>query len=97
MWDFFFKTENKDFTAFWNDRPAHQIRLDLPEGTFLGEALKAAHQAGVAIGSARSGIFEVQNDKGVFAHINNRSIEHAPANMTIFKTWDEIEREDNGC
>ena len=96
IWDFFFRTENKNFDSYWMNRPANQIRLDLPVDTSLEDAIGFAHKAGVPMGSARSGIFEVQNDLGIFAHINNRSIDHAPDNKTEFKTWELIERE-NEC
>jgi len=91
LWHFFFRTENKRFDEHWKDRPAHQLRLALSIDTSLTEAIEAAHRAGVAKGSWRSGIFEVQNGTGIYRHVDERSIERSPQSKTIFQTWEQLE------
>ncbi len=85
-WDFFFKTENKDFHEYWKNRPAHQHRMELPSTFTLTQAIAAAHADGVSKGSSRSGIFEVQNDLGIFLEVNRKTAQ--------FKTWETLEKEE---
>ncbi len=86
QWDFFFRTENKNFHTYWADKPAHQHRMKLPGTLTLQQAVACAHEDGIAKGSFRSGIFEVQNDLGVFTDVNRKTCS--------FKTWEQLEQDE---
>ncbi len=84
IWDFFFRTENKNFHEYWKNRPAHQHRMNLPVDFTLEQAIAAARKDGVSKGSSRSGIFEVQNDLGIYSDCLRKT-------KMNFKTWEELE------
>jgi hypothetical protein len=59
----------------------------LPSNYTLEQAIAAAHDDGVSMGSQRSGIFEVQNDKGIYSDVNYKS-------RLTFRTWEQLETEE---
>lgn len=73
-WDFFMYAETRQRP--WRaqvKRGAVYYRLRLPANLTLAQAIIAAHRAGVPQGSNRSGVFEVQNDNGIFSRKDGRN------------------------
>jgi hypothetical protein len=94
-WDFFFRRENNSRSV--EAVAASCISLDLPLNTPLHDALALAHDAGLSLGSFRTGCFEIQTDAGIFAQVNGKRIElgtKGRAAKTTFKTWEQIEADE---
>jgi len=103
IWSFFYRAETRSeclhgltYGEYWSQKGAYYINVELPLDTDLGTALAAAIEAGCPKGSARSGIFEVQNPLGIWSHKHERRIEVGNKNVS-FKTWEDLddENEDN--
>ena len=93
--DFFSRVENSRVHPHL--RPARQFSLQLPIETTLAEALAAAYAAHMPRGTNRAGCFQIQNDRGIWNHINgNRMDPSTPrkAAKCVFKTWEELEAEE---
>jgi hypothetical protein len=97
-WDFFFTTSRSsvkasEFDATWDREGAYFVKLTLPDDTPLEEAIAAARETGLfGKGSGRSGVFEVQNDLGVYSHprgfVNLQAIK---PDSVVFRTWAQVE------
>lgn len=94
-WDFFSRSMTKGKVDPDRVRP---IRLEL-NTTDLKKALElyAKHiekYRNVGLGSANTGVFEIQNDLGIYRHKAGKKIDLETvkkASNVIFMTWDEIE------
>jgi len=85
------------FDEYWADRDAQGFTAQIAEDATLEEALQAAYAQGLARGSARAGTFEIQSPKGIFEHVASRRIDGAPAAKIRFRTWEQIEAEEDGA
>ncbi len=76
-------------------RGAESLRVQVPEGATLAEILEEGRKAGTAKGSQRSGVFEVQTDKGIFQHHNpvfrERGYGRLDAAKAHFVTWEALD------
>ena len=106
-WSFFFRRsmspsqrkKGLTFDEIWKDRPTLGINVDIPTTiTDPIRAIEIARKVGVPRGSNQSGVSEIQNHLGVWKHINDRRIDEKTVKgvKVTFKTWDELEEEDNG-
>jgi len=104
--DVFNRRENRNFDSKWlNESSAaacftFDAEVDAPMGTFeaLEQIIATAHSLGVAKGSRRSGIFEVQTDEGIWRHTNERRIDTSTERTrrnVEWATWDELEAMEN--
>jgi hypothetical protein len=82
---------------FWSARGGFGERLELPDDTTLDGALEAARRAGAfGRGSSQTGCFEVQGPRGIWTHRQGlRNLGRARPDDVVFKTWEQLEREDD--
>ncbi len=105
-WDFFVKTENKNFNpenedeagyySFDIDFVSAECFEELNPLDILAEVLAHCYNNGMPRGSARAGCYEVQCDFGIFSHKNGARIDLTTARKrlnVVFKTWEQIEAE----
>lgn len=92
--DIFFRRENKKFDP--ENIFTYRFFVDYPVDTpaAVQRILDMAAERRICRGSARSGIFQVQTDDGIWTHINERRIDFSTprraANVT-FQSWEELE------
>jgi hypothetical protein len=98
-WDFFWTTyrsslRGEAIAEYWTRNPSHTARLDLPSDTPLHEAIAAARDAGLfGKGSPRTGVFEIQNDLGIYwAPAGFLNIGLARPDRVRFISWDDAEQ-----
>lgn len=93
-WDFFFRAERRS-GGEPKKQNARCVSIELPNDTELDEAIRLARAAGAPKGSHRTGIFEVQNDLGIWEHVDGNRIDLSTPRKTakvIFRTWDELDK-----
>jgi len=93
-WDFHFRRYNKDVGKMMGIDNKRYFTIMLPPDTMLDKAFDAAYRAGLSKGSHQSGSYEVQNDNGIFQHVNDKKINTNIPKKYTFKTWDELEAEE---
>lgn len=90
-YDLFDRPENKNFDPE-NIRSHHMVAA---AGLTLAEVLAEARQRGiVGTGTARSGVFQVQCDRGIWSHVAERRIDlstPAKAAKVVFASWEDME------
>jgi hypothetical protein len=98
VWDFFFTTfrsslKGPAFAEHWDREGAYYVKLTLPSDTPLDEAIGAARATGLfGKGSSRTGVFEVQNDLGIYSHPKGyANLQRVKPSTIAFRTWAEIE------
>ena len=102
QWDFFFTTfrskallRGRTIEEFWATR-FYSFSMKLPPDLELALALD--HAQGVrprpfGIGTSQSGVFEVQNERGVYLHQKGlRNLARCSPRRILFYAWDELER-----
>ena len=95
-WDFFHRPESNR-----RDPAENQCKVyifDLPEDMELADALEHAYEAGMPRGSARAGCVEIQTDRGIYSHVNDKRIDVSTprrAKNVVFKTWEQLEQEES--
>jgi hypothetical protein len=83
-YDLFDRPENKNFDPN-NIRVATMVA---PAGLGIQQVLTLARQRGiVGKGSARSGVFQVQCDRGIWGQVSDRRMEFATAAKAAKVTW----------
>jgi hypothetical protein len=90
-WDFFFRLYHRNKERMLSDQNKSDLSIMLPPGTSLSDALGAAREAGGPSGSHITGIYEIQNDKGIYWQIHDRKIVPERTNKWRFRTWEEME------
>lgn len=90
-WDFFFRLYHRNKERMLSDQNKSDLSIMLPPNTTLAEALVAAREAGAPAGSHITGIYEIQNDKGMYWQVHDRKIVPERPKKYRFRTWDEME------
>jgi len=90
-YDLFDRPEGKNFDVE-NFRVATMVAA---AGLTLSEVLTEARSRGVVgTGSARSGVFQVQCDRGIWNHVSDSRIDlstPAKAAKVVFASWEDLE------
>lgn len=92
--DFFYYTEtNRRPWAEQVARGAQVVTVDVPENATLPEMVALARNNGLGAGTQRSGLFEVQTDKGIYQHarpdFRERGYGKLDPNNAHFTPWEE--------
>ena len=97
-WDFIWRTENKCAEKVFSDENLREARILLPKHWTAADALLFGRSAasGFALpkGTHRSGIFQIQNDLGIWSQQDDRRIDFTTprkAAKVSFQTWEEME------
>lgn len=97
-WDFFWTTfrsslKGQEFVDYWTREGARTARMQLPCDAPLSEAIAAAREAGLfGKGTTLSGVFEVQNDLGIYwAPEGFLNIANVRPHRVRFISWEEAE------
>lgn len=97
-WDFFSRSMTKGKVD--PDR-VRTIRLELNTDDLQTALDKYADHIkpyrNLGQGSANTGVFEIQNDLGIYRHKSGKKIDlstERKANNIVFKTWDELEKQE---
>lgn len=85
--DWFHRPENKHFSK---DR-VKVFGFEAPAGSILEQLLAAGYDAGIPKGSHRGGVFEIQTDEGIWSSPSNSRLLPGAA---VFKTWEQLEQEE---
>lgn len=96
-WDFFYRHENNRVNP--KELPAQYVTMYLPENvTHASDAMAIAIEEGLLLkGSHRTGCFEIQNDLGIWSHVDGNRMDFSTprkAAKVTFKTWEQLEAED---
>ena len=93
-YDLFDRPENKAF----DPETIRHSRMVAAAGLTLPQILTEARERGiVGRGTARSGVFQVQCDRGVWVHASERRIDLSSsrkANNVRFASWEQIEQDE---
>lgn len=97
-WDFFFRRFNRDIVRLRSERNVDYATLELPKAWTCEQALRFAreHRA-IPVGAHNTGCFQVQNDLGIYNHVDANKIDFATprkAAKVEYKTWEQVEAEE---
>lgn len=92
--DIFFRRESRQFKP--ESIYTYRLNVDFPVNTpqAVQRIMDIAAAQRISRGSARSGIFQIQSNDGIWTHRNERRIDLSTprrAALVTFQTWDELE------
>jgi len=90
-WDFFYRLYHKSKERMLSNQNSVHVSIMLPSDTPLSDALAAAIEAGARSGSHITGIYQIQNDDGIYQQIHDRKIVPERTKKWKFQTWAEID------